>query len=118
MRSEGNRSGGRVQDRGEGQQHDVHGADMAGHNRGTVSRPTSPAVQPLRDVLTAAIRQRVLLRAAREQRSSTRLVGHICEQCLDAPALLVQPAPWGGEMGVCGTCHQESSEGGEESQPG
>ena len=31
-------------------------------------------------------------------------MGHLCEQCLDAPATLLQPAPWGGEMGVCTPC--------------
>jgi len=34
------------------------------------------------------------------------LPGHLCEQCLDASAVVVVPAPWGGEMGVCDTCHQ------------
>ena len=34
------------------------------------------------------------------------LPGHLCEQCLDAPAVVIVPAPWGGEMGVCDTCHQ------------
>ena len=34
------------------------------------------------------------------------LPGHLCEQCLDAPAVVVVPAPWGGDMGVCNTCHQ------------
>ena len=32
------------------------------------------------------------------------LPGHLCEQCLDAPATALVPAPWGGEMGVCGAC--------------
>ena len=32
------------------------------------------------------------------------LIGYLCEQCLDAPAVAVVPAPWGGEMGVCETC--------------
>ena len=30
--------------------------------------------------------------------------GHLCEVCLDAPAVAVVPAPWGGEMGVCAAC--------------
>jgi hypothetical protein len=30
--------------------------------------------------------------------------GHLCEGCLDAPAVGLQPAPWGGEMGVCAGC--------------
>ena len=30
--------------------------------------------------------------------------GHLCEVCCDAPAVGLQPAPWGGEMGVCEAC--------------
>jgi hypothetical protein len=30
--------------------------------------------------------------------------GHLCEVCLDAPAVAVVPAPWSGEMGVCAAC--------------
>ena len=30
--------------------------------------------------------------------------GHLCEQCLDAPAVAFVAAPWGGEMGVCAPC--------------
>jgi hypothetical protein len=32
------------------------------------------------------------------------LTGYLCEVCLDAPAVAVMAAPWGGEMGVCATC--------------
>jgi hypothetical protein len=32
------------------------------------------------------------------------LPGYLCEQCQDAPAVQWQPAPWGGEMGVCTAC--------------
>ena len=35
--------------------------------------------------------------------------GYLCEACLDAPAIHVVPAPWGGEMGVCDLCHQASA---------
>jgi hypothetical protein len=41
--------------------------------------------------------------------------GHLCEVCLDAPAVALQPASWGGEMGVCEACqggtpdHQRSA---------
>jgi hypothetical protein len=40
------------------------------------------------------------------QRPSTErpIPGHLCEVCLDAPATRLQPAPWGGEMGVCAAC--------------
>ena len=34
------------------------------------------------------------------------LPGSICEQCFDAPAVHVRPAPWGGEMGVCPACRR------------
>lgn len=49
-----------------------------------------------------------LLRAAGGSRAPEPardlLPGHLCEVCLDAPAVALQPAPWGGEMGVCETC--------------
>jgi hypothetical protein len=32
------------------------------------------------------------------------LTGHLCEVCLDAPAVVLQPATWGGEMGACEAC--------------
>jgi hypothetical protein len=32
------------------------------------------------------------------------LTGHLCEQCLDAPAVALVPAPWGGDMGICVAC--------------
>jgi hypothetical protein len=32
------------------------------------------------------------------------LPGHLCEVCLDAVAIELQAAPWGGEMGVCAAC--------------
>ena len=32
------------------------------------------------------------------------LPGYLCERCQDAPAVQWQPAPWGGEMGVCTAC--------------
>jgi hypothetical protein len=35
------------------------------------------------------------------------LVSYLSECCLDAPAFLVQLAPWGGEMGACPACHHE-----------
>ena len=114
MRAEGGRPERRAPARGEGRRQSGRGADRADDDRAAPSRRTSPAVQTLHDVLTAALRQRV----ARDPRSPTHLVGHICEHCLDAPAVLVQPAPWGGEMGVCGACYQEPLAGDEAPQAG
>ena len=37
-------------------------------------------------------------------RATAPLPGSICEVCFDAPAVLVVPAAWGGEMGICGAC--------------
>jgi len=45
-----------------------------------------------------------LLPGAPRPRNETPMPGHLCEVCLDAPATCLQPAPWGGEMGVCETC--------------
>jgi hypothetical protein len=39
----------------------------------------------------------------------TPLPGHLCEQCLDAPAVLVVPAPGGGDMGICADCQQAAA---------
>src|SRR5262245_27904244 len=36
----------------------------------------------------------------------TPLPGHLCEACFDAPAVLVVPAPEGGDMGICAACQQ------------
>ena len=96
MRGVGNRPEGRAQDRVGGREPGVHGA--AGCRR------AHPALPSLQDALTAALRQRVAQRAARNHGVHPPLVGYLCECCQDAPALLVQPAPWGGEMGVCAPC--------------
>jgi hypothetical protein len=45
-----------------------------------------------------------LLPEARSPRNETPIPGHLCEVCQDAPAVALQPAPWGGEMGVCEAC--------------
>src|SRR2546427_6027294 len=37
------------------------------------------------------------------------LPGHLCEQCLDAPAVLVVPTPGGGDMGICAACQQAAA---------
>jgi cold-inducible RNA-binding protein len=54
---------------------------------------------------------RRLLRGPRWIRRSTDapshgapLPGYLCEQCQDAPAVQWQPAPEGGEIGVCEDC--------------
>jgi hypothetical protein len=106
MRGEVNRPEQRTPDRVEGRKRGVRGTDPAAHDRVAACRRPHPAVPSLREALTAALHQRVAQRAARAQRAGTLLVGHICEHCFDAPAVLVQPAPWGGEMGVCEACQQ------------
>ena len=118
MRGEGNRPEQRAQDRVEDRKRGVHGTDLGAHDRVAACRRPPPALPSLREALSAALHQRVAQRAARDQRAGTRLVGHICEYCFDAPAVLVQPAPWGGEMGVCGACHQEPPAGDEAPQAG
>ncbi len=45
-----------------------------------------------------------LLPGPQPSAQATPLPGHLCEQCLDAPAVAVVPAPWGGDMGVCEAC--------------
>ena len=37
------------------------------------------------------------------------LPGHLCEACFDAPAVLVVPAPGGGDMGICAACQQDAA---------
>jgi len=90
MRGEGNRPEDRVQDRVGGRAPSAYAA--------------APAVPSCQNVLTAALRRRVAQRATRAHGAHPPLVGYLCERYLDAPALLVQPAPWGGEMGVCAAC--------------
>jgi hypothetical protein len=105
MQGEGNRPKQRAQEWVEDRGARVHDTDPAPPDRVAACRCPPPAVPSRHAALTAALHQRVAQRAARELRASTQLVGHICEHCLDAPAVLVQPAPWGGEMGVCAACH-------------
>ena len=67
----------------------------------------SPGEEPRAE--TSQIRRRLPLRIAevREVQASpapTPLPGHLCEACLDAPAVLVVPAPEGGDMGICAAC--------------
>jgi hypothetical protein len=42
----------------------------------------------------------------------TPLPGHLCEECLDAPAVLVVPAPEGGDLGLCAACQRAGGGGG------
>ena len=37
------------------------------------------------------------------------LPGYLFEQCLDARAVLVVPAPEGGDMGICAACQQAAA---------
>jgi hypothetical protein len=108
----------RAQDSGASRGPRVHGTDPSVHDRVAACRRPHPALLSLREALTTAINQRVAQRAARDQHARPRLVGHICERCLDAPAVLAQPAPWGGEMGVCATCQQATPASDEVPQAG
>jgi hypothetical protein len=45
-----------------------------------------------------------LLPGAPSASPETSIPGHLCEVCLDAPAVAFVLAPWGGEMGVCAAC--------------
>jgi hypothetical protein len=116
MGEEGNRPEARAQDQVAGRAPGVHGAAPAGHPR-AAGRRARPAVPSLQDALTAALRRRVAQRAAWAHGAHPPLVGSLCERCLDAPAPLVQPAPWGGEMGVCAACQQAPPADNEASQP-
>jgi len=60
-----------------------------------------PAVPPLQEACTTALRRRVASRVARAYGACQPLVGHRCARCLDASAL------WGGELGVGAACPQE-----------
>ena len=112
MRGEGNHPEQRAQDRVQSRERGVYGTDPAAPDRVAASRRPPPAVPSLREALTAALHRRVA------QRAGTWLVGHMCEHCFDAPAVLVQPAPWGGEMGVCAACQQATTERAEAPQAG
>jgi hypothetical protein len=109
MREEENRPEGRAQDRVAGRAPGVPG--VAGGRR---AHPVLPSLQ---EALTAALRRRVAQRAAWDHGAHPPFVGYLCERCLDAPALLVQLAPWDGEMGVCAACQQVPPADDEASQP-
>jgi hypothetical protein len=65
-----------------------------------------PSIDPMRLQLTS--RRRItayaLLPGTQCPSTETSIPGHLCESCLDAPAVQLRPAPWGGEMGVCEAC--------------
>jgi hypothetical protein len=67
---------------------------------------SEPMRDPMRLQLPSGQRHpaTALLPAAQQASHATPLPGHLCEQCLDAPAVAVVPAPWGGEMGICEAC--------------
>lgn len=61
---------------------------------------------PMQRQLTSGRRSTPAALLPGEPRPSTEtsIPGHLCEVCLDAPAVAFVPAPWGGEMGVCAAC--------------
>jgi hypothetical protein len=61
---------------------------------------------PMQRQLTSGRRSTPAALLPGEPRPSTEtsIPGHLCEVCLDAPAVAFVPAPWGGEMGVCAVC--------------
>jgi hypothetical protein len=67
---------------------------------------SEPRIYPMRLQLTSGwpITAYALLPGAPSPSKETPLPGHLCEVCLDTPAVALQPAPWGGEMGVCEAC--------------
>ena len=72
----------------------------------------SPGEEPGAE--TPQTRRRLPLRIAEVREvpvspASTPLPGHLCEACLDAPAVLVVPSPEGGDMGICAACQQAAA---------
>ena len=67
---------------------------------------SEPMRNPMRRQLTSGrhITPAALLPGAQSASTETSIPGHLCEVCLDAPAVAFVPAPWGGEMGVCAAC--------------
>ena len=77
-----------------------------------LQRRDSPDEEP--GARTPQTRRRLPLRMAEGREvqappAPTPLPGHLCEQCLDAPAVLVVPAPEGGDMGICAACQQAAA---------
>ena len=72
----------------------------------------SPGAEP--EARTPRTRRRLPLRIAevREVQAPPVLAPlprHLCEECLDAPAVLVVPAPGDGDMGICAACQQAAA---------
>ena len=66
---------------------------------------SEPMRDQMRRQLTSGRRSiSALLPGAQSASTETSIPGHLCEGCLDAPAVALVPAPWGGEMGVCPAC--------------
>jgi hypothetical protein len=67
---------------------------------------SEPMRDPMRRQLTSGrrITPAALLPGEPRPSTETSIPGHLCEVCLDAPAVAFVPAPWGGEMGSCAAC--------------
>jgi len=59
---------------------------------------------PIRRQLLSVRRVAALLPGAQSASTETPIPGHLCKVYLDAPAVHLRPAPWGGEMRVCEAC--------------
>jgi hypothetical protein len=70
-----------------------------------------PMRDPMRLQLTSGrrITAYALLPGTPRPSTETPIPGHLCEICLDAPAVHLQPAPWGAEMGVCEACQSRDA---------
>jgi len=62
-------------------------------------RQATPSWEQARAALATALH-----RCGLAPTTDTSLAGHLCEVCLDAHAVQLRPAPWGGDMGVCAAC--------------
>jgi hypothetical protein len=66
---------------------------------------SEPMRDPMQRQLTSGRRSiAALLPEAPRPSNESPMPGHLCEVCLDAPAVAFVAAPWGGEMGVCKAC--------------
>ena len=82
--------------------------------QGVVPVPRAPHTRALTTddlawlLVQGAYVRAAVLRDTAQQSAAQRasLAGHLCEPCLDAPAVQLQPAPWGGEMGVGMACRE------------